>query len=155
MACLPRLAVSVCALLLSASWTSSTFATTWGIGAAAGSRPVLSVTVTPQRSAVYHVTSHLSDERVVLTGDLQRHMTPTFGYGHGWRLAFYGGVGFEGASERGGDGLETYRLRLPIGTQCDIDAAALAIFAEAAGTIGPLPKTALAGQALAGLRAVF
>ena len=127
----------------------------WGIGAAAGTRPVLSLTMSPTNSLAYHLTTHLSEDLVVLTADLQRGATPSFGYGHGWQLHFYGGIGAEGLSERDGEGDEAFRLRLPLGAQCNVQDAGLAIFIEAAGAVGPLPKTRLGAAALAGLRAVF
>lgn len=143
------------ALIVAGLWAFPGAAQTWGVGAAAGARPALSVTMTPDRSATYHLTSHLSDERVVVTTDVQRSMIPSFGYGVGWRLRFYAGVGAEGASERGGEGRETFALRIPLGTQCDVAPAALAVFAEASPTLGPLPTTRLGARASAGLRAVF
>ena len=125
------------------------------MGAAADSRPVLSVQIRQSSTESAHVTSHLSANRIVLSGDLQRHVRPSFGYGSGWRLDFYGGLGLEGASERDTNGDETYRLRLPVGAECDLRETGVAIFAEGAGTIGPIPKTELGAVAMAGLRSLF
>src|SRR4051794_16386448 len=102
-------------VMLTSMWGHMVLAAEWEIGAATGTRPVLSLAMSPKHDILYHVTSHLSDERVVLTGDMQRRTVPAFGYGNGWRLNLYGGVGAEGASERQGDGKESYRLRLPVG----------------------------------------
>lgn len=127
----------------------------FAVGAGAGTRPALSVQLRTGAGDSVHVTSHLSDERVVITGDLQRRMTPAFGYGSGWRLDFYGGLGAEGASERTDHGEESYRLRLPLGAECELRSASMLIFAEAAATVGPIPATRLSGVGLAGLRALF
>jgi hypothetical protein len=122
---------------------------------------VLSVVMQPSPDAAYHVMGHLTEDRIVLSADLQRFTTPAFGYGDGWRLALYAGAGAEGASERrtreGDDGAdaETYRLRLPLGAQCVVRDAALAVFTEAAATVGPLPATRLGAVVTGGLRAVF
>lgn len=147
---MPRLAILVLLCL-----AQPVVAAEWGVGAAAGTRPVLSMAVSPSRDATYHATMHLSDERVVITTDVQRHVTPPFGYGRGWHMTFYGGVGAEGMSERQGDVAETWNVRMPLGAQCNVTAASLAVFIEGAATVGPLPKMSLSGVGLAGLRAVF
>ena len=66
--------ILVAAFTVGAGTASDTLAATWGVGAATGERAALSIQMRPTSDLAYHVTSHLSDQRVTVTGDVPGHL---------------------------------------------------------------------------------
>jgi hypothetical protein len=128
---------------------------TWGVGAAGGTAPGLSVQFAPAPSLAYHASAAYGHDSAQITTDLQRHVTPGFGQGRGWRLSFYGGLGLSGAARQDDETPEAFHARLPIGTQCDVRELHLSLFAEVAALLGELPMTRLSNAAAIGARATF
>jgi hypothetical protein len=127
----------------------------WGIGAVTLPDPALSVQYGTSGTEAYHVTTHLSQERVRFSSDYQRFYVPGFGYGRGYVLGLYTGFGLGGESRRESAEEERYHLRLPVGVQCDLKSLNLQSFAEFAGLIGELPETRVSGAFTGGVRAYF
>lgn len=117
--------------------------------------PALSVQFGDTSNDAYHVTTHMGQDRVRLSSDYQRFYVPAFGYGQGWTLGFYSGVGLEGEARRDEAQDEHYHLRFPLGAQCNLKSVSLQGFTELAGLVGELPRTSLSGSFTAGLRAYF
>jgi hypothetical protein len=154
-----RVAQRLALLALALGATSPAFAAgRLGVGPAAAYGPALSVqfargTDAPQ--SAWHVLAHYRPGVAGASLDHQWRYTPAFGWGRGFRLDLYSGLGLAGASDRDAESREVYRLRLPIGLQWNLDSLRLAAFLEGAPTVGPLPRTTFAAAAAAGLRATF
>ena len=127
----------------------------WGVGAAGGTLPGLSVQYAPVTGLAYHASAHYTAESTQISADLQRFVTPGFGYGRGWRLSFYGGLGLSGEGRRDDETPEAFLARVPVGTQCDVRDLHLSVFGELAALVGELPNTRLARAAAVGVRATF
>ncbi len=125
------------------------------VGAAVTPAPALSVQYAPSPDHAYHFTSSYSGDGARMSADYQRLVVPSFGYGRDWKLSFYSGLGLGGESHRDAATNEDYRLRLPLGAQCDFHEFHVSTFVEAAGVVGPLPVTHLAAAYAGGLRATF
>jgi hypothetical protein len=145
-----NLGLVACGLTAGAAWSD-----TWGIGAAGGTAPGLSVQFAPTPLVAYHASAAYGDDSAQITADLQRHLTPGFGQGRGWRLSFYGGLGLMGAARQDDETPEAFHARLPVGTQCDVRELHLSLFAEVAALLGELPMTRLSQAAAIGARATF
>ena len=152
--CLKRL-VFIALLALQSSAGEGAGSGTIAIGAAATPAPALTVQYLANPDHAYHFTTHYNPEGARLSGDYQRLLVPAFGYGRGWRLAFYTGFGLAGESQRQDELSEIYQLRLPLGGQCEFTDLHLNTFAEVAAALGPLPETRIALGMAAGLRATF
>lgn len=127
----------------------------WGVGASGGTLPGLSVQYVPTTGIAYHASAHYTPQTTQLSADLQRFITPHFGYGRGWRLSFYSGLGLSGEGRRDDEAPEAFYGRVPVGMQCDVRDLHLAVFGELAALVGELPNTRLARAAAVGLRATF
>jgi hypothetical protein len=125
-----------------------------GIGLEAGPTPALSVQYAVAPQTAYHVTAHVDGGGAALSADYQRLHVPSIGYGHGWTASLYGGLGLSGTGDRE-NATESFRVRLPLGVQCDVNALRLSIFMEGAALVGPLPLTGMSATGAAGLRARF
>jgi hypothetical protein len=129
-----------------------------GVGAAAAPTPALSVQLARGAAAPassWHLLAQYKPGVAGASVDHQWRHTPSFGWGRGWRLDLYSGLGLQGLSDREADTRENYHLRLPLGVQWNLESMHLSAFVEGAGLLGPMPRTRTAATAAAGLRATF
>lgn len=132
-----------------------------GIGAEIAQKPGLSVQYAPAPSEAYHAVFHMGNDAAALSLDYQRFHYPSYLASRSFSLGLYGGFGLAGEAVRQtaqaniGESGEAWSLRFPAGVQASFSDLHLSAFAEAALTVGQLPKTTVGGAAAGGVRAYF